>query len=118
MLNADVTFYNGLLLEGKMTDAFVRVASSGKPVFAVTELIEESYLIAPQGAQGHYDPHVWMDPQAWAKTVEVVRDKLAARDPGGAAAYAAGAARLRAEFDRQSGSTHVRPPATNAHHDS
>src|SRR3546814_15455571 len=83
MLNADVTFYNGLLLEGKMTDAFVRVATSGKPVFAVNELIEESYLIAPQGAQGHYDPHVWMDPQAWANTAEAGRDTLAARRPAG-----------------------------------
>ena len=58
MLNADITFYNGLLLEGKMTDAFVRVATSGKPVFAVTELIDESYLLEPDGSEGHYDPHV------------------------------------------------------------
>ena len=29
---ADVVFYNGLLLEGKMTDVLVRVASTGKPV--------------------------------------------------------------------------------------
>lgn len=100
MLNADITFYNGLLLEGKMTDAFVRVATSGKPVFAVTELIEESHLIEPAGAEGHFDPHVWMDPQAWAKAVEVVRDKLAARDPEAAPAYAANAAALLDEFRR------------------
>src|SRR5688572_5390142 len=37
MLEADIVFYNGLLLEGKMTDALVRVARGGKPVFAVTE---------------------------------------------------------------------------------
>lgn len=103
MLNADVTFYNGLLLEGKMTDAFVRVASSGKPVFAVTELIEEGYLMEPSGAQGHFDPHVWMDPQAWSKAIDVVRDKLAARDPEGAPAYAAGAAALLDEFRRLDG---------------
>jgi len=100
MLNADATFYNGLLLEGKMTDAFVRVATSGKPVFAVTELIEESHLIEPPGSQGHFDPHVWMDPQAWAKAVEVVRDKLAARDPEGAAGYTANADLLLDEFRR------------------
>lgn len=100
MLNADVTFYNGLLLEGKMTDAFVRVASSGRPVFAVTELIDEGYLLEPDGSAGHYDPHVWMDPQAWSKAIAVVRDKLTARDPEGAAAYEAAAADLLEEFQR------------------
>ena len=37
---ADMVFYNGLLLEGKMTDALIRVARSGKPVVAVTEPVE------------------------------------------------------------------------------
>src|SRR3546814_19489758 len=41
-----------------------------------------------------------MDPQAWAKTAEVVRDRLAARDPEGAADYAAGAARLLEAYHR------------------
>src|SRR5215213_5328294 len=81
LLGADIVFYNGLLLEGKMTDALVRVATSGKPVFAVTELIDESYLRSPPEFQGHHDPHVWMDPRAWAKAVEVVRDRLSAHDP-------------------------------------
>ena len=47
MLRADMVFYNGLLLEGKLTDALVRVATSGRPVYAVTELVEESYLLEP-----------------------------------------------------------------------
>ena len=100
MLNADLTFYNGLLLEGKMTDAFVRVATSGRPVFAVTELIDESYLLEPDGAEGHYDPHVWMDPRAWTKAVEVVGDKLAERDPSAAAAYRDNAKRYLDEIAR------------------
>ncbi len=93
MLGADIVFYNGLLLEGKMTDALVRVATSGKPVFAVTELIDEAYLLAPEAFQGHHDPHVWMDPRAWAKAAEVVRDRLVERDPARAEAYRAAASR-------------------------
>jgi manganese/zinc/iron transport system substrate-binding protein len=92
MLDADVIFYNGLLLEGKMTDALVRVARSGKPVFAVTELIDESYLMAPPAFEGAFDPHVWMDPNAWVKAVEVVRGNLVQLDPAGTAAYEANAA--------------------------
>lgn len=91
LMRADVVFYNGLLLEGKMTDALVRVASSGRKVHAVTELLEEQYLLEPEGAQGHHDPHVWMDPQAWIKAAGVIRDKLAEADPAGGDAYRANA---------------------------
>jgi len=100
LMGADVVFYNGLLLEGKMTDALVRVASGGRKVHAVTELLDEQYLLSPDGAEGHYDPHVWMDPQAWMKAAEVIRDKLIEADPAGADVYRAGAeaylAQLRA----------------------
>jgi manganese/zinc/iron transport system substrate-binding protein len=87
MLRADLVFYNGLVLEGKMTDAFIRVARSGKPVFAVTELLPEDQLIEPPGADGHYDPHVWMDPRSWSRAAELIADKLAGQDPAGAPSY-------------------------------
>jgi manganese/zinc/iron transport system substrate-binding protein len=81
MLAADVVFYNGLNLEGRMSDAFVKVATAGKPVFAITELLDEDYLLEPEGFEGHYDPHVWMDPNGWMKAADVVIEKLAAFDP-------------------------------------
>lgn len=87
LLDADVIFYNGLLLEGKMTDSLVRAATAGKKVYAVTEHLDESYLLEPAEFEGHYDPHVWMDPSAWAKAVEVVRDKLVEVDPQGEEGY-------------------------------
>ena len=89
LTGADVVFYNGLLLEGKMTDALIRVATSGKKVFAVTELLDAQYLLEPREFQGHYDPHVWMDPQAWSKATEAVREKMSQIDAAGAAQYAA-----------------------------
>ncbi len=87
LMKADVIFYNGLMLEGKMADALVRAATSGKRVYAVTELLDEQYLMEPEDMEGHYDPHVWMDPSAWAKSVEVVRDKLIEFDPAGEQVY-------------------------------
>lgn len=87
MLRADVVFYNGLLLEGKMSDAFVRVARAGKPVYAVTELLPEETLIEPDGAEGLFDPHVWMDPRAWSRAAELIAATLARHDPDGAAAF-------------------------------
>jgi len=92
LTGADIVFYNGLLLEGKMSDALVRVASAGRPVHAVTELLDDEYLLEPEEFQGHHDPHVWMDPVAWMRCVEVVRDKLAQFQPAGAEDFRANAA--------------------------
>ncbi len=73
---ADLVFYNGLLLEGRMTDALLRVASSGRKVVAVTESLEKNYLLEPEEFNGHYDPHVWMDPLAWKQAVLVVQNTM------------------------------------------
>ncbi len=87
---ADVVFYCGLLLEGKMGDMLVKLARK-RPVFAVTELIDEKYLIQPDPHQGHADPHVWMDVQAWMKAVEAVAEALSRYDPPHRGDYAANA---------------------------
>lgn len=99
MLRSDVLFYNGLLLEGKMTDAFIRVARAGKPVYAVTELLPEDTLLEPDGAEGHFDPHVWMDPRAWARAAELIAAKLGDHDRGGAELFRRNLAGLRQRLD-------------------
>lgn len=91
LMRADVIFYSGLLLEGKMGDALTNLAQDGKPVCAVTERIDEHYLLRPEGSQGHFDPHVWMDPSAWAKAVDAVAAALAEHDKPNAAYYKANA---------------------------
>ena len=90
---ADVVFYNGLLLEGKMTDVLVRVASSGKPVKAVTEAIldETDYLMELDDGSEHTDPHVWMDVRGWIQAVPVVAETLSVYDPQHAEMYEANA---------------------------
>lgn len=98
LMSAEVVFYNGLLLEGKMTDTLVRAASSGKKVHAVTELIDENALLSPAEFEGHHDPHVWMDPAAWMKAVEAVRDVLITFDGPGESAYRANAEAYLAEL--------------------
>lgn len=98
MLRADVIFYNGLVLEGKMSDAFVRVARTGKPVYAVTELLPEEELIEPEGTDGLYDPHVWMDPRAWSRAAELIAEKLIVHDPAGEPAFRRNLAALKARI--------------------
>ena len=92
--NADVVFYNGLHLEGKMTDVLVRVATAGKPVRAVTEAILENpeYLMEKDDGSEYTDPHVWMDVSAWTKAVPVIVTTLSAFDPEHAETYQANGA--------------------------
>lgn len=77
---AEVVFYNGLMLEGKMGDVLVKVARSGKPVHAVTEEIQAGGDYVMTDEAEHYDPHVWMDVSGWIGAVEVVRDALSEFD--------------------------------------
>lgn len=98
LLGAEIVFYNGLLLEGKMVDALIRVARTGKPVHAVTEALPEDALIEPEGADGHADPHVWMDVRLWARAAEAIADALAKADAAGAATYRTNLATLQARL--------------------
>jgi manganese/zinc/iron transport system substrate-binding protein len=97
--DADLVFYNGLLLEGKMTDTLARLARS-KPVYAVTEELDHETLIAPDGNKGHADPHVWMDVTLWAKAVEVVARVMAEQDPEHAGEFNANRDRYLAELEQ------------------
>lgn len=97
LLGAEIVFYSGLMLEGKMADVLAKVARGGKPVHAVTEGIEESYLLQPPGFKGHHDPHVWMDVGAWRRAAAAVTAALSSFDPDRAMDYAERAA----AYDRQ-----------------
>lgn len=86
IMNADIVFYSGLMLEGKMADTLIKV-SRNKPVYAVTELIDEKTLLEPDDFDGHYDPHVWMDAAAWSECVDAVQTALSKFDPTHAKDY-------------------------------
>ena len=78
---AEVIFYNGLLLEGKLQDVFAKMARTKRHVYAVTESIPEKTLLEPESFGGHYDPHVWFDVTLWSKCVESVVKGLSEFDP-------------------------------------
>lgn len=86
---AQVIFYVGLLLEGKMQDLFNRMARTKRHVYAVTEGLPEDQLLEPPEFEGHYDPHVWFDVPLWSRCVEVVVKGLSEADPAGRETYAA-----------------------------
>ncbi|MBA3417048.1 MAG: zinc ABC transporter substrate-binding protein [Chloroflexia bacterium] len=86
---ADIIFYGGLELEGRMTDTFVRVARTGKPTVAVAENIPVELLRQPAEFEGRYDPHIWFDVTLWMEAARAVNAQLAALEPASAAAFQA-----------------------------
>ena len=86
---ADVIFYNGLRLEGKMSDLLDRLAKSKPGVAAVTSGISESKLLKPAEWQAMGDPHVWGDPNLWIDCANQVTKTLSEVDPDGKSYYAA-----------------------------
>lgn len=87
MTAADVIFFNGLHLEGKMAEVLEQVERQGIAAEAVAEAIPEDRLLAPPEFQGNYDPHVWMDAQLWKEAAGAVASRLAALDTAHAAGY-------------------------------
>jgi manganese/zinc/iron transport system substrate-binding protein len=98
---ADMVFYNGLHLEGRMVEMFEEMAQH-KPAYAVTAGLERDHdrrLRQPPEFEGVYDPHVWHAPLLWADcAVEVVR-RLSEFDPPHADEYRANADALRVELE-------------------
>ena len=98
LASADIIFYNGLHLEGKMSQVLARVGER-VPTVAIAERIDPSFLRKPPEFEGAYDPHVWFDVRLWMIAIEAVRDGLATVDPTHAAVYQANAERYLAELD-------------------
>ena len=95
ILKADLVFYSGLHLEGRMEETFEKLSLKGKSITPVTSEIPEALLLK-EGAV--VDPHVWMNPALWASCTKTVSDSLGKKDPEGAAIYAANATRYATQL--------------------
>ncbi|MEF3303623.1 zinc ABC transporter substrate-binding protein [Paenibacillus sp. GYB003] len=90
LTEADVVFYNGLHLEGKMASILEKLAAK-KPTVAVSRNIDVSKLRDMGDGSGAYDPHIWFDVLHWMNATETVRDELIRLDGSHAAEYRANA---------------------------
>ena len=96
--NADIVFYNGLELEGRLSDVLVKMSRS-RPTVAVTEDIPLEKLREPCEFEGKYDPHVWFDVTLWQSAVQTMEKHLAQLDPGSKDVYARNGAAYLKELD-------------------
>jgi manganese/zinc/iron transport system substrate-binding protein len=100
ILDADVVFYCGLLLEGPTQSALERAETRGIVVHAVAQCLaeDEGFLRYPPEFESHPDPHVWGDVAAWSRCVEYVAKQLSEYDPPGAESYAKNASAYRQQL--------------------
>lgn len=95
---AQIIFYNGLHLEGKMVDTFESLAKS-KIVVAVSRDIPEEQLLSWKDSAGMHDPHIWFDVKLWQQAVRTVQKTLSSTDPPHASDYEQRAAAYLQELD-------------------
>ena len=89
---ADLIFYNGLFLEGQMTET---LEGKGEKSYALGVVVPVDRL---KGDASHPDPHVWGDASLWADCVPVVVEALAKADPDNAEHYRERGESVRAKY--------------------
>lgn len=98
LAGADIIFYGGLNLEGRMEELFGKLGTTGRPTIAVTRDIAADRLHPSADYANAYDPHVWFDVQLWRTAAVTVQQALSELDPTSAEVYAANLARYDAEL--------------------
>lgn len=93
---AEVIFYNGLMLEGRMDAVLARMGRGGRTVYAVTEGLPRERLVKEEN--GAPDPHVWFDVALWAEAVDGVAETLAKVRPDLADKFRVNGAQARVEL--------------------
>lgn len=102
--DADLVLFNGLHLEGKLSEILDQMPERA---VAVADVIPAERLLQVGDQAGAVDPHIWFDVSIWAQVVRGVGETLADFDPphagqyrSRAAEYADGLDSLHAEVAR------------------
>ncbi|MBU8879010.1 zinc ABC transporter substrate-binding protein [Bacillus sp. FJAT-29790] len=77
---ADVIFYNGLHLEGKMLGVLEKM-NKDKPTYAIGDSIKKENLLSHVNDSTAVDPHIWFDIDLWKRALEEVEKGLIKADP-------------------------------------
>ena len=95
---ADVIFYNGLHLEGRMEEVLRSMQKRNPSVKALGANLPEGALLRQDKEQHQPDPHIWFDVQLWSACVDIVANTLAEKAPLHAAAFMARGEKLKQKY--------------------
>ncbi|WP_179353474.1 metal ABC transporter solute-binding protein, Zn/Mn family [Winogradskyella vidalii] len=89
LVNADIIFYSGLHLEGKLVEVLEKMESTNKTTIALSDALDKNTLIGSEYFASNYDPHVWFDINYFEQFAEKAAAVLAEKDPKNADTYMA-----------------------------
>ncbi|WP_242158189.1 metal ABC transporter solute-binding protein, Zn/Mn family [Aestuariivivens sediminis] len=77
--NADIIFYNGLHLEGKLVEVFEKMKT--QKTVAISDALDQSTLIGSEYFASNYDPHIWFNIDYWKQATQFVVKTLSEAIP-------------------------------------
>ena len=77
--NSNILFYNGLYLEGKMSDLFIKL-SRIKNIYAISNAISLIKLIKDPNFSNGIDPHIWFDINLLMQSIKYINKILQKKD--------------------------------------
>ena len=87
LVNADIIFYNGLHLEGKLVEVFEKMGSQTKTPIALADNLDKNTLIGSDYFASNYDPHVWFNIEYFKLFANKVTQVLTEKDPSNSIKY-------------------------------
>lgn len=79
--NADIILYNGIHLEGQMTNVFDQLTAMDKVVISAEEGLDTEDLLSWEDEDYTYDPHIWFNVSLWKKVAQYLTENLSTIDP-------------------------------------
>ncbi len=86
LYHADIIFYSGLHLEGKLVDIFEKMQGK-KNTVSMGDRLPKDHLIPSGNFASNYDPHVWFNIQFFKRFAQIVTDELSKTDKENAQFY-------------------------------
>lgn len=86
LTNADVVFYSGLHLEGKLVDVFEKMGRTTNTI-ALAEVLDKDKLIGSEYFASNYDPHIWFNIAYWKQMTSFLTKELSILDSDNAAFF-------------------------------
>lgn len=99
LFTADIVFYSGLHLEGKLVDIFERMEKRHNNTVAVTDILDRKELLASELFGSNYDPHIWFNVAFWKEITQYVTEKLQEADPKNADLFSGNSKQYLKELD-------------------
>lgn len=76
LMTADVIVYNGLHLEGKLTDIFEKMTESNREIVRLSDGVEGERFISSANFATSFDPHIWFDIEIWKQAGRYLAEEL------------------------------------------